>query len=76
MRAPQRSAANGCAPGVDTFYLFNPLGLVSGTYPTGHDHALVSGLLTELDDMVGCGAVGPEGEFHRVGPKFGSISGL
>lgn len=41
--------------GVDTFYYFNPWsGLVGGTRATTADHALVSALLTELDDVIGC----------------------
>ena len=41
--------------GVSTFYYFNPWsGLVGGTRATAADHALVSALLTELDDVIGC----------------------
>lgn len=41
--------------GVDTFYYFNPsTGLVGGTRATLEDHALVSALLEELDDVIGC----------------------
>eukprot|EP01050_Picozoa_sp_SAG11_P027375 SAG11_NODE_6905_length_1228_cov_1.328609_2_plen_281_part_01 len=41
--------------GVDTFYYFNPWNeLVGGTRATAADHALVSALLMELDDVIGC----------------------
>ena len=39
--------------GVDTFYYFNPWDGLP-TRATAADHALVSALLTELDDVIGC----------------------
>jgi len=41
--------------GVSTFYYFNPAtGLIGGTRATGADHQLLSTLLSELDQLIGC----------------------